>query len=46
MGEEYYPFFHPLYIPRSKKREMKEIKRDFNKYLKKFEVSEAKRWKR
>ena len=45
MGEDY-PFYHPLHVPHSKQRSMKEVKRDYNKYLKKFEVAESKRWKR
>jgi hypothetical protein len=39
MGEEY-PFYHRNYVP-PKKRDMKEIKRDYNKYLKKFEKSKT-----
>jgi len=38
---EIYPFYHPLYIV-PERRNMKEIKRDYSKYLKKFEVSKTK----
>ena len=44
MGEDY-PFYHPSFKP-IERRTMKEVKRDYNKYLKKFEVAESKRWKR
>lgn len=44
MGEDY-PFYHHSYAP-PKRRNMKEVKSDYNKYLKKFEVAESKRWKR
>ena len=40
MGERY-PFYHPLYT-QPERRSMKEIKRDYNKYLKKFEMSKTK----
>jgi hypothetical protein len=40
MGERY-PFYHPLYTP-PERRSMKEVKRDYNKYLKKFEMSKTK----
>jgi len=39
--EEKYPFYHPLYTP-PERRTMKEVKRDYSKYLKKFEVSKVK----
>jgi hypothetical protein len=40
MGEDY-PFYHSRYkVP--ERRSMKEVKRDYNKYLKKFEVSKVK----
>jgi hypothetical protein len=44
MGEEY-PYYHHSYTP-PKRKSMKEVKRDYNKYLKKFEVAESKRWKK
>ena len=40
MGEKY-PFYHPLYVV-PERRNIKEIKRDYNKYLKKFEMSKTK----
>ena len=40
MGEKY-PFYHPLYTPPT--RDMKQVKADFNKHLKKFEISKVKR---
>ena len=40
MGEKY-TFYHSSYKP-SERRSMKEVKRDYNKYLKKFEMSKAK----
>jgi hypothetical protein len=39
--EEKYPFYHSSYKP-SERRSMKEVKRDYNKYLKKFSVSKTK----
>jgi hypothetical protein len=44
MGEDEYPFYHRNYQP-PKRRAMKEIKRDYNKYLKKFELAEKNRYK-
>lgn len=41
MGEDKYPFYHPRYAVQER-RGMKEIKRDYNKYLKKFEMSKTK----
>jgi len=40
MGEDKYPFYHPCYVP--PKRDMKQIKSDFNKHLKKFSLSKTK----
>lgn len=40
MGEDY-PFYHPNYTP-PERRSMKQVKSDYNKYLKKFEVSKTK----
>ena len=34
MGEDKYPFYHPRYVP--PKREMREIKKDFQTYLDKL----------
>ena len=39
--DERYPFYHPCYTP-PERRTMKQVKRDYNKYLKKFEVSKVK----
>jgi hypothetical protein len=40
MGEDKYPFYHPLYVP--PKRTMKDIKADFNKNLQKHSISKTK----
>lgn len=40
--EEKYPFYSPHYVVPDK-RSMKEVKSDFNKHLKKFEISKTKR---
>ncbi len=41
MGEDKYPFYHPFYVP--PKRDMKQIKADFNKNLQKHSLSKTKR---
>lgn len=43
MGEHLYkyPFYHPLYVP--PKRDMKQIKADFNKNLQKHSLSKVKK---
>ena len=40
MGDEKFPFYHPLYVP--PKRDMKQIKEDYNKHLKKHSLSKTK----
>ena len=40
MGEDY-PFYHQKYVPPTRTRTMKQVKSDYNKYLKKFEVSKV-----
>jgi len=40
MGEDY-PFYHPCYTP-PERRSMRQVKRDYSKYLKKFETSKIK----
>lgn len=40
MGEDKFPFYHPRYVP--PKRNMKQIKSDFNKHLNKFSLSKTK----
>ena len=41
MGDDNYPFYHPKYVP-PVRRSMKQVKSDYNKYLKKFETSKVK----
>lgn len=41
MGEDKYPFYHPLYTP-PERRTMKQIKADFNKNLQKHSLSKTK----
>ena len=43
MGEDKYPFYHPLYVP--PQRTMKQIKADFNKNLQKHSLSKVKKKK-
>ena len=40
MGEDKYPFYHPRYVPPTR-RSMKQVKSDYNKYLKKLETSKV-----
>jgi hypothetical protein len=41
MGEDKYPFYHPLYVP--PKRDMKQIKEDYKNHLQKHSLSKTKR---
>lgn len=42
MGEDTYPWWHPHYRPPVKRRDMKQIKSDFNKNLNKHSLSKTK----